>query len=180
MILSLTYFGNPRLRERAVEISEFDDQLAKLASDMIETMHAEQGIGLAGPQVDVGKRIFVMEIPQDMDEDQDGQPLNPQLSGPLVVINPKIETHDEEESEAEEGCLSIPDVRGRVTRPWALSLEYQDLSGASHTLELQGLAARCVLHENDHLDGKLFLDYLSSVKRMAIKGKLKRIKEQYN
>jgi peptide deformylase len=178
MILPLSYFGSPVLRETAEPVTRFDAELKQLAADMVETMRDESGIGLAGPQVGQPLRIFVMEIPEDMDVDEGGKRLNPTLETPLVVVNPNLTLDEEFEEEMEEGCLSIPEVRGNVTRPYALTLEFQDVEGHPHSLTLCGLAARCVQHENDHLNGILFIDYLGSVKKMAIKGKLKRIKER--
>ncbi len=179
MIYPLCYFGNSVLREKAAPITNFDAELEKLGKDMISTMREEEGIGLAGPQIGKSLRIFTMEVPVDMDEDENGQPLNAGLESPLVVVNPEIEVVGDVEEEMEEGCLSIPEVRGKVIRPFAIKLRYQNVKGESKELELQGLAARCVQHETDHLNGVLFIDYLSSVKKMSIKGKLKRIKQNY-
>lgn len=179
MLLPLCYYGNPILRQPAAPVTAFDASLRQLAQDMIDTMRAENGIGLAGPQIGQPLRIFVMEIPPDMDLDDRDQPANPGLTYPLVVVNPRISNPDPRTDTLEEGCLSIPDIRGNVTRPLSLSLDYQDLEGTPRTLSLSHLAARCVLHETDHLDGILFLDRLSQVKRLAIKGKLRKLKEQY-
>jgi len=176
MILPLSFYGSPILREKASPVTTFDEDLQQLASSMVETMHAESGIGLAGPQVGKDMRIFVMEIPPDMDLDEQGRRLNPFLQGALVVINPELEDVEALVDEAEEGCLSIPDVRGMVERPVTVRMRYQDLKGESHAVRLTGLAARCAQHENDHLNGILFVDYLGSVKKMAIKGKLRKLK----
>lgn len=172
----LAYYGNPVLRGKARPVTAFNEELAELARDMVETMEAESGIGLAGPQVSQPLQIFVMHIPAEMDVDPSGARLNPELTGPLVVVNPEIEPVGEDEDEMEEGCLSIPDVRGNVCRPISIRLSFQDLKGNRRELPLQGLAARCAQHETDHLNGVLFIDYLSSVKKVAIRGKLKRIK----
>ena len=174
MILPLCYFGNPVLRETAEPVTEFGPELKKLAADMVDTMRDEAGIGLAGPQVGVQRRIFVMEIPSDMED-----ALNPQVAYPLVVVNPEILDPSEVEEELEEGCLSIPEVRGRVVRPENIRMTFQTVEGEHRELRLSGLAARCAQHETDHLNGVLFVDYLGSVKKMAIKGKLRKIKEQY-
>ena len=176
MHLPLAYYGNPVLREKARPVTDFNQELADLARDMVETMDAESGIGLAGPQVSRPLRIFVMRIPEEMDMDASGGRLNPGLSGPLVVVNPEIDHVAEEEDETEEGCLSIPDVRGNVWRPTSIRLSFQDVEGTPRSMSLKGLAARCAQHETDHLNGVLFIDYLSSVKKVAIRGKLKRIK----
>lgn len=175
----LCYYGNPVLRTKAEPITDFSEELKQLADDMVTTMRGEAGIGLAGPQIGKSRRIFVMEIPPDMDVDETGQRLNPELDGPLVVVNPEVEVLGDERDELEEGCLSIPDIRGRVERPYEINLTFQTVSGEKTTLHLKGLAARCAQHEHDHLNGILFLDHLGSVKRMAIKGKLKKLKQAY-
>ncbi len=176
MILPLSYYGSSILREKVNPVTHFDEPLQHLASDMVETMHAESGIGLAGPQVGKNMRIFVMEIPADMDLDEHGHRMNPFLNGPLVAINPDVEGVGDVVEEAEEGCLSIPDIRGMVERPYQVRMRFQDLKGSPHDVMLSGLAARCAQHETDHLNGILFVDYLGSVKKMAIKGKLKKLK----
>jgi peptide deformylase len=179
MNLPLSYFGNPGLREVAEPVTTFDESLKKLTQDMIDTMREEVGIGLAGPQVGKPLRIFVMDVPPEMDVDEAGQPYNPLIKNPLVVINPQIKESGDEDEEMEEGCLSIPEVRGKVQRPFSIEMTFQDVCGESRELKLSGLAARCAQHETDHLNGVLFIDYLSSVKKMSIKGKLKRIKQNY-
>ena len=179
MIYPLCYYGNPGLREKALPVNEFNAELEKLGKDMIATMRDEAGIGLAGPQIGKPLRIFTMEVPSEMDEDENGQPYNPGLESPLVVVNPELENMGGDDEEMEEGCLSIPDIRGKVLRPFSIRMRYQDVKGEAHELELKGLAARCAQHENDHLNGVLFIDYLSSVKKMSIRNKLKRIKNEY-
>ena len=179
MILPLSYYGQPVLRKPAEPVTVFDGEIRVLAHNMIETMHAESGIGLAGPQIGKSLRIFVMEIPPEMDLDEKGNRANPFLNGPLVVINPHIRNPAPQGESMEEGCLSIPDIRGKVIRPLSITLDYQDLEGKPLSLKLSRLAARCAMHETDHLDGILFLDHLSQVKRLAIQGKLRKIKEQF-
>lgn len=179
MIRPLCFFGNSVLREPALPVETFDAELSSLARDMVATMHAESGIGLAGPQIGQKLRIFVMEIPADMDEDEDGNPANPGLSYPLIAVNPEISDPSPEQDEMEEGCLSIPDVRGKVTRPVSVTLKFQDVQGNPQEIRLHHLAARCAQHETDHLNGVLFIDHLSSVKRLAIKGKLRKLKETH-
>ncbi len=177
MIHSLAYYGNPVLRKVAEPVTDFGPELARLAAEMVDTMRHERGIGLAAPQIGLSLRLFVMEIPADMDEDDEGRRLHPFLDGPLLVVNPEIDELSDDVSVAEEGCLSIPEVRGNVERPWSLRLRFHDPLGTPRELRLQGLAARCVQHENDHLDGVLFIDHLRSVKRLAIKGKLRKIRD---
>lgn len=177
MKLPLTYYGAPVLRETAKPVETFDDRLRRLADDMVETMRAESGIGLAGPQVDRAERIFVMEIPEDMDLDPEGRRANPGLEGPLVAVNPELTDFSKETEEMEEGCLSIPDVRGKVRRPVSVTLRFQDETGEKREMRLHHLAARCAMHETDHLNGVLFVDHLSQVKRIALKGKLRKLKQ---
>lgn len=179
MSLSLKFYGDPILREIAKPVESFDTELKKLATDMVKAMREEAGIGLAGPQIGKALRIFVMEIPADMDEDPEGNPVNPGIAYPLVVVNPELEPVSDDEDEREEGCLSIPDIRGKVWRPTAVRMRYQSVTGEQKEVEMQGLAARCAQHETDHLNGILFVDLLGSVKKMAIKGKLKKLKAQY-
>ena len=135
--------GDPSLRKKAREIKRFDERLAELAADMIETMHHENGVGLAGPQVGILKRIFVMNV----DEEE----------GDQVFINPRIVKSEGCQNEAE-GCLSLPGLYGYVERPETLTLEYQNLDGEHCSMEAEGLKAICIAHESDHLDGVLFRD----------------------
>lgn len=178
MSLTLKIYGDPILREKAEPVVTFDAELKKLAADMVKAMRAESGIGLAGPQIGRSLRIFVMEIPAEMDADEEGNSLNPGVSYPLKVVNPETEPASDGEDEVEEGCLSIPDIRGKVRRPIAVRMKFQTVTGEPKELLLQGLAARCAQHETDHLNGILFVDLLGSVKKMAIKGKLKKLKAQ--
>lgn len=137
--------GESALNSSTREVKRFDDRLKTLAEDMIETMHAEGGIGLAGPQVGILKRIFVMNvIPEE---------------GDIIVINPEIVEKDGE-SVAYEGCLSLPQMYGQVKRSTNLKLKYQDLNGEFHEMEAEGLKARCIQHEYDHLDGIMFTEKL--------------------
>jgi len=170
MKLLLRYYGDPVLRKKAEPVTRFDDELAKLTRAMVSCMRDASGIGLAAPQIGLSQRVFVMEIPPEMDD------MERKIAYPLVVINPEIETADPEEDELEEGCLSIPEIRGKVQRPHTVRMTYQTVTGDKKELELSGLPARCAQHETDHLNGVLFVDKLGSVKKMAIKSKLKKIK----
>ncbi len=146
---------DPVLRQRAEPVTRFDEALRRLAEEMFETMRAAQGVGLAGPQVGVLKRIFVMEVP--LGEGEEGEP--PKVLR-LAVCNPRLHRLSRRTEVADEGCLSIPGWYGPVRRPWSLVLEYQDLEGRRRRLPLEGFAARVVQHETDHLDGILFIDRL--------------------
>jgi peptide deformylase len=166
MILDVVKYGDPILTKRAEEVLGFDQELAKLVDNMFETMYAAPGVGLAGPQVGVMKRIFVMDCTGGKDKQRK-----------LALINPVIES-EEGEQIGQEGCLSFPGVFFDVKRPARLVVRAQDLDGSPFTLDVMDLEARCVSHETDHLDGELFIDYLSPLKRDLIKRKIrKRIKE---
>ena len=166
MHLLLRYYGDPILRGRAREIEVFDERLVELGDAMIETMYRERGIGLAGPQVGLDQRILVALQMVDMDDE------NPE---PLVVVNPVVLTRSSETWVLEEGCLSIPGINGDVTRATTMTMRYQDTAGEEHTIGATGMFARILLHEIDHLDGRLFIDYLSPAKKSLIKPRLKEI-----
>jgi len=166
MILNVVKYGDPILTKRADEVSEFDQNLSKLVDDMFETMYGAPGVGLAAPQVGVLKRLFVMDCSSGKDKRQK-----------VVLINPVIET-EEGEQVGDEGCLSFPGVFIEVKRPQRVVVRAQDLNGTEITLDVMDLQARCVSHETDHLDGELFINYLSPLKRDLAKRKIKkRIKQ---
>lgn len=147
-------------------MERFDAQLAEEAEAMVETMFREKGIGLAAPQVGMTKRLIVAVQMKDTDDvDAD----------PLALVNPEVLERSRSTWEFEEGCLSIPGVVGRVVRSEAAVVRYQDLEGHEHTIEVSGMFARILLHEIDHLDGRLFVDYLSSAQKSLVKPELKRI-----
>ena len=159
-ILDILHFPDPRLRQRAAEVDKVDDQLRQLVDDMFETMYQAPGIGLAATQVDVHKRVVVIDVSKDQDE-------------PRVFINPEILAKDGVE-EMDEGCLSVPGVYERVQRAERIRLRALNRAGEPFELEADGLLAVCVQHEIDHLDGKLFVDYLSQLKRQRIRKKLEK------
>jgi len=156
----IVLLGDPVLREKAEPVEVFDADLADLAEDMLETMYAAEGIGLAAPQIGISQRIFVIDV---LDDDHpDG--------GPRVVINPEIVERSSETAKAPEGCLSIPGIEEVVERPARVQLRAQDVSGEWFEVEADELFARALQHELDHLDGVLFLDRVGPLKRrMAVK-----------
>ncbi len=158
--LSILEFPDPRLRTRAEPVRQFDDALQKLIADMLETMYAAPGIGLAATQVNVHKRLLVMDTSQDK-------------SQPQVFINPEILARDGVEV-SEEGCLSVPNVYEDVERAARVRVRAQDATGSVFERDIEGLDAVCLQHEMDHLAGKLFVDYLSSLKRERIRRKLEK------
>ncbi len=162
--LEILHFPDPRLRKRALPVTEFDDDLKKLVGDMFETMYAAPGIGLAATQVDVHRRVIVIDISEDRNQ-------------PLVLINPEILSREGVE-EMDEGCLSVPGIYEKVRRAERIRYRAQDLEGEPFEAEADGLLAVCIQHEIDHLDGKLFVDYLSNLKRQRIRKKLEKARRQ--
>lgn len=165
-LLTLVLYPDDRLSKIALAVDVFDKELTDLAHNMLFTMRAHNGIGLAGPQVGVDKRIIVVQI--------DNEPA-------VVMINPYIGTVcDGTHVEVEEGCLSVPDYFEKRQRPGRIIVNYTDVNSNSHEVELSGLYAFAVQHEMDHLDGKLFIDDLSQFKKQRIKARIKKIKHKTN
>ena len=163
MILRVTQYDEAILRQCGIPVETFDDELRSLAEDMLETMYDNEGIGLAAQQVGRVIRVFVMDVrPANPDEASsvcilDGRALPLEIAMPMTLVNPVTEGF-EEEITCEEGCLSLPEIRGQVTRPSHARVSFQDLEGNPHVLECDGILARCAQHEQDHLDGILFID----------------------
>jgi peptide deformylase len=164
-ILDILHFPDPRLRNRARPVGRVDDDLRRLVNDMLETMYQAPGIGLAATQVDVAKRVVVIDVSEDK-------------SQPLVLINPEILESSGEEN-MEEGCLSVPGVYENVTRADRVRVRALGRDGEPFEREADGLLAVCIQHEIDHLDGKLFVDYLSGLKRNRIRKKLEKEARQH-
>ena len=161
-ILDIRVLGDPILRQATTPVETVTDELRQLAKHMFATMHHARGIGLAAPQVGRTERITVVEI-----DDQ-----------PLVLVNPQV-LNAAGRAKGEEGCLSIPDIYGDVERPRSVTVRAQDLDGKTFEIEATDLLARCLQHEIDHLDGKLFIDYLSVLKRAAALAKWKLQQDKY-
>jgi peptide deformylase len=160
----ILHFPDPRLRKVATPVKEVTDEIRQLADDMLETMYAAPGIGLAATQINVQKRILVVDISEDKFQ-------------PLVFINPEI-TDKHGEREHEEGCLSVPEAYEVVTRADTVTVKALDRDGNPFTIDADELLATCIQHEIDHLDGKLFVDYVSSLKRQRIKKRLEKLSKQ--
>lgn len=160
-VLEILEFPDPRLRKIAKKVTAVDDAVRKLCEDMLETMYDAPGIGLAATQIDVHKRIVVIDVSEDKNQ-------------PLVLINPEIEILGSEHAQYEEGCLSVPGFQDNVDRPTQVCIKALDKNGDAFELRPDGLLAVCVQHELDHLDGKLFVDHLSTLKRNRIKSKLQK------
>lgn len=162
MILEVVRYGDPVLTKPAEAVTEFDASLRKLVDDMFETMYGAPGVGLAAPQVGQLKRLFVMDCSLGKEKKQK-----------VALINPVIET-EEGEQIGDEGCLSFPGIYLQVARPQRVVVRARDLDGSEFTLDVMDLEARCVSHETDHLDGELFISYLSPLKRDLLKRKIKK------
>jgi peptide deformylase len=174
MILPIVAYGHPVLREVAKPIGPDYPQLDKLIEDMWETMYGSNGVGLAAPQVNRSIRLFVVDSTQIFDNmDEDDQVDYPDKPGlKQVFINARIISLNGEEWSYNEGCLSIPKIREDIIRNEEVMLEYQDENFDTHTKTFNGITARVILHEYDHIEGKLFIDRISLLKRKLIKGKL--------
>jgi peptide deformylase len=153
--LKIELLGSSVLRQKAVDVVEIDDELRTLIADMYATMYAAEGIGLAGPQVGVSKRVLVVDLHDEQ------QPR-------FALVNPRVLERGSEVEKGEEGCLSIPGVSAAVPRPTTVVVEGVDEHGQPVRIEAEGLLARCLLHEIDHLDGILFIDHLSALKRSML------------
>lgn len=178
MNLTIRYYGDPVLRQPAVRVAAITDSLRALANDMIETMHAEQGIGLAAPQIGQSVALCVVDLPADYDTDEAGCRLNPDVVMPLILFNPEIVTAGRKTDIHEEGCLSFPGLRGNIERPVEIKLRYLDEQGQAHERAFTDFLARVIQHEVDHLNGVLFIDRMSAAKRFALSGKLKKLKHE--
>jgi len=159
---------DPRLRTKSAPVETVDDELRLLIADMFETMYAAPGIGLAAIQVGVPQRVLVIDLQED--EDDEGRP----IKRPLVFINPELFDPSEERSLYNEGCLSVPDQYAEIERPAAIHARWLDQAGEKHEARLEGLLATCLQHEMDHLDGVLFIDHLSKLKRDMVLKKLEK------
>ena len=175
MSLPICTYGNPILRKKAIEVTTVNDEIRALAKEMLESMYAERGVGLAAEQVGRTERMFVVDIPPEGDMDDDGQRENPGIEMPIVFINPKITGHSDDVQIGPEGCLSFPDIFANVERWYEVDAEYIDLNGTPQTIHAKGLLSRAIQHELDHLDGILLVDRMSHVKKVALGGKLKRL-----
>ncbi len=160
--------GEEILRDPGVEVEAFDDELRALVDDMLETMYFAEGIGLAAPQIGVSRRVCVLDL-QDKDDPEGGR---------WVFVNPVIVESSEEEDKASEGCLSIPEMEEIVTRPVRVTVRGFDAEGQAIEVEADGLLARALQHEIDHLDGILFIDRLSTYKRRALLKKWKKSRKE--
>ncbi|MCP3672904.1 MAG: peptide deformylase [Gammaproteobacteria bacterium] len=159
-LLHILRYPHPSLREKAQPITVFDESITNLAKNMLETMYEAPGIGLAATQVHEAKRLLVIDVSENKDK-------------PLYILNPQL-VDKSGEIDNKEGCLSFPNIYANVTRAEQVTIKYQDLEGKEHILEADDLLAICIQHEMDHLDGKVFVDYLSLLKRNRIRKQLEK------
>ena len=181
MILSILQYGDPILRAKGKQIEKIDDHIRELAANMIETMHAANGIGLAAQQVGEALQLTVLDVSQIEDRPStlrlNGKDLDPAESMPLVLINPVIELGDETEI-GTEGCLSFPEINGQIERAESTTARAQNLEGDEIEIVASGLLARAIQHEVDHLNGILFIDRMNSAAKAALASRLKRLQKQ--
>jgi peptide deformylase len=181
MILDIVQYGDPVLRERCREVKEVDDDLLRLVSDMTETMYDAEGIGLAAPQVGIAVRLAVVDVAHDPScisfLKVNGEVAELASIMPLVFINPELEFGKERERYTE-GCLSISEIRADVRRPASVKATLPQLDGSVLEIETDGLLARAIQHETDHLNGVLFIDRVSPAAKIGVKRKLKRLVEE--
>jgi peptide deformylase len=163
---------DPRLRIKSTPVDKVDDDLRALIADMFETMYDAPGIGLAAIQIGVPKRVLVIDLQEE--EDGDGQPIRK----PLVFINPELTDPSAEQNVYNEGCLSVPDQYAEVERPAEIHARWLDENGVQHEEQITGMLATCLQHEIDHLEGILFIDHLSRLKREMVLKKLEKAKRQ--
>jgi peptide deformylase len=159
---------DPRLKKVCTPVSDLSDDLRALADDMLETMYDAPGIGLAAPQVGVTRRLIVLDCVKDEGEEP----------RPLVMFNPEVVARSDETNVYEEGCLSIPDQYADVTRPKIVDVRWIDMNGNEQSETFDGLWATCVQHEIDHLNGKLFIDYLGAMRRQMITRRMQKLKRE--
>lgn len=165
-VLEIIVAPDPRLKRRAEPVEKVDDDVRKIMDDMLDTMYAANGIGLAGPQVGVLKRIIVVDVARDGDDRQ-----------PMQMANPEVIWESDDERTYEEGCLSLPEHFAEVVRPEAVKVRYLDRENEIRTIDADDILATCIQHEIDHLDGVLFVDHISSLKRNMIIKKLQKFKK---
>ncbi len=181
MPLKIVQYNNPILRKKGVKVAAFNAALQNLAAALIEAMHAAEGIGLAAQQVGQALQLCVVDlrpVEAKFDWEYDGAHPPLELFMPLALVNPEVTAVPEPETVYEEGCLSFPQIRGDVVRPDEITVRFKDTSGHAHVLRCNGLLARCVQHEVDHLHGVLYIDHMAKDVLAAIEPELKALKKR--
>jgi peptide deformylase len=181
MILPILQYGDPALRAKGNRIEKIDDHIRGLITNMIETMHAANGVGLAAQQVGEALRLTVLDVSQVEDRPStlklNGKDTDPKTAMPLVLINPEIELLDETQVGVE-GCLSFPEITGDIERAKSVRARAQTLEGGTIQIEASGFLARAIQHEDDHLNGILFIDRMNSAAKAALSSRLKRMQKE--
>ena len=181
MILPILQYGDPILRAKGKRIDEIDDRVRELAANMLETMHAAHGVGLAAQQIGEALQLTVLDVSAVEDRPSilrlDGTGVDPKTAMPLVLINPEIELHGETEVGLE-GCLSFPEITGDIERAQSVIVRAQTLEGGTIQIEASGFLARAIQHECDHLNGILFIDRMHSAAKVALSGRLRRLQKE--
>ena len=181
MILPILEYGDPILRAKGKPIDNIEDRIRELAANMIETMHAANGVGLAAQQVGEALRLTVLDVSLVEDRPStlkvDGKDVDPKAAMPLVLINPKIELHGATETGVE-GCLSFPEITGDIERAKSVVVRAQTLERSTIEIEATGFLARAIQHEGDHLNGILFIDRMNSAAKAALSSRLKRLQKE--
>lgn len=182
MPLRVIHYNEPILRQPGTVIEAFDEDLEHLSREMIETMYAHEGIGLAAQQIGKALMLCVIDVPQSRDSDfrytLDGKTPPIELIMPLTLVNPKVEILPSQETVYEEGCLSFPGINGNVRRPDQVRVTFRDTKGHGHVMECNGLLGRCVQHEIDHLNGVLFIDRMDKESLKILDSRIKKLKKQ--
>ncbi|MBL9206456.1 MAG: peptide deformylase [Opitutaceae bacterium] len=181
MPLRIVHFNDPILRQKGRNVTVFDADLAKLAQDMIAAMHTAEGIGLAAQQIGRALQLCVVDLlpmKRNFSWVLDGVKTPLELIMPMVLINPSVVALPSEKTPYEEGCLSFPEIRGDVVRPHRIAVRYQDLHGIAHTLECDGIFARCIQHEVDHLNGTLFIDRMEKKIRAELEPAIRELAQR--
>src|SRR5213080_4838427 len=181
MILPILQYGDPILRTKGQRIEKIDDRFRELAANMIETMHAAHGVGLAAQQIGEALQLTVLDVSQLEDRPStlklNGKDTDPKTAMPLVLINPEIELHGETEIGVE-GCLSFPEITGDIERAQSVIVRAQTLEGGTIHIEASGFLARAIQHEGDHLNGILFIDRMNSAAKAALSSRLRRLQKE--
>ena len=175
MVLEIVKYGSAVLREKAVPVPAVTPELVRLVENMLQTMYHAKGVGLAAQQVGRCESVCVIDVPADCEESEDVKAFNARVKMPLVMFNPVI-ISKEGSQEGKEGCLSFPDMGGRVVRADQVTCQYADASGRMQIITVRGFLARAVQHETDHLAGVVFVDRVSSTQLLLLKGKLARLR----
>tara|TARA_B110001454_G_C12569277_1_gene371178 strand:- start:114 stop:671 length:558 start_codon:yes stop_codon:yes gene_type:complete len=182
VIREIVIFGDPVLRKKCDLVKNFSEDINSLVDDMLETMVSAEGIGLAAPQIGVPMQLAVVDVSHDPECISylrvDGKDVDLLDMMPLIFVNPELE-FDGEKDVMDEGCLSFPEIRGEVTRPYEVKAKVQLINGNTVTIETDGLLSRAIQHETDHLNGILFIDRMSAATKIALRGKVKKMQRDY-